>query len=286
MQIAVLGLGRMGQAVAQRLIEGGHDLTVWNRSPGKASDLVKAGAAEADRPDAAVGAADVVMVSLANDDAVRELILGTSPVREVIGSRPYLETSTISPSLSTELGRSFDRFVALPILGAPQAVQEGRAIYLAGGDAAVVGQLDPVWASLGGTLKRYPSPELASAGKLAVNLLLLSGIVTLAEAITVGRAGGLDDEQLMDLLSDSPMLAPGLKNRFKGVVEGTGPIWWTTTLAAKDARLALELAGSADHKLPVATAVHDLYQAAADASLDEEDMVAVARLYQERRGRP
>ncbi len=282
MKIAVLGLGRMGRAVAQRLIDGGHDLMVWNRSRGKADELVTGGASEADSPAAAVSGAEVVVVSLADDEAVHDLALRSATVRDAISSRPYLETSTISPALSAELGRAFDRFVALPILGAPQAVRGGQATYLAGGAATVIDQLGPVWHSLGGTLKRYPRPELASAGKLAVNLLLLSGIVTVAEALTVGRAGGLSDEQLTDLLFDSPMLATGFKNRFKGIVDGSGPAWWTTVLAAKDTRLAIEAARSADRDLPLATTVHDLYQAAVEASMDDEDMVAVARLYIER----
>jgi 3-hydroxyisobutyrate dehydrogenase-like beta-hydroxyacid dehydrogenase len=284
MKIAVLGLGRMGQALTLRLLDGDHELTIWNRSSGKTDELVTRGASGADSPEAAISGAEVVVVSLADDDAVRNLALGSADVQNAIGSRLYLETSTISPALSAELGRTFDRFVALPILGAPQAVRSGQATYLAGGEAKVIDQLDPVWHSLGGTLKRYPRPELASAGKLAVNLLLLSGIVTLAEALTVGRAGGLSDEQLTDLLESSPMLAPGFKNRFKGVVDGSGPAWWTTALAAKDARLAIEAARSAGHELPLATTVRDRYQGAAEASMDNQDMVAVARLYDDRRG--
>jgi 3-hydroxyisobutyrate dehydrogenase-like beta-hydroxyacid dehydrogenase len=284
MNIAVLGLGRMGQALAHRLIDGDHDLTVWNRSKGRAGDLVEMGASEADSPDGAVSAAEVVIVSLANDDAVRGLTVRSRAVRNAIGSRPYLETSTISPSLSAHLGRTYHGFVALPILGAPQAVRQGQATYLAGGQATLIGRLDPVWDSLGGTLKRYPGPELASAGKLAVNLLLLSGVVTLAEALTVGRAGGLNDEQLTDLLGNSPMLAPGLKNRFQGVIDGSGGGWWTNVLAAKDARLAIETAASAYRDLPVAAAVHDRYQAAVEAWMDDEDVVAVARLYHPKPG--
>jgi 3-hydroxyisobutyrate dehydrogenase-like beta-hydroxyacid dehydrogenase len=279
MKIAVLGLGRMGQALAQRLIDGNHDLMVWNRSKGRADQLVEDGASESDSPEAAISAAEVVVVSLSDDDAVRGLTVGSGAVREAIGSRPYLETSTISPSLSAELGRAFDQFVALPILGAPQAVRDGKATYLAGGEARVVDRLDPLWQSLGGTLKRYARPELASAGKLATNLLLLSGVVTLAEALTVGRSGGLSDEELTDLLGDSPMLAPGLKNRFRGVVEGSGSAWWTTVLAAKDARLAVEAARSAGRDLPLATTVHDRFRAAAEANMDAEDIVAVAQLY-------
>lgn len=275
MRIALLGLGRMGRAVGHRLIGTGHDLTVWNRSGDKAGELVAKGATEADTPEAAIGSSDAVFVSLSNDAAVRDL---TARIRDALAGRPYLETTTISAGLSAELGASFDQFVALPILGGPQAVVDGHALYLAGGREDVLDQLGAVWDSLG-TVKRYARPELASAGKLAVNLLLVSGLATLAEALVVGRAGGLTDEQLTDLLTATPMLAPGLQNRFEGVVKGEGPLWWTTLLAAKDTRLAIEVAESADRMLPVAACVLDLFQQAADSGLDDEDIVAVSRLY-------
>lgn len=277
MDIALLGLGRMGQALAERLLND-HDLTVWNRSRGKASHLVEDGATEAPNPGDAIDAADLVIVSLANDEAVRDLVL-SAPLRKKIGSRVYVETSTISPALSRDLDRAFERFVALPVLGGPQTVRDGQAIYLAGGKPSVTEILAPVLDSLGGKHKEYPRPELASAGKLAVNLLLLSGIVTVAEALAIGRAGGLDDDQLTDLLCDSPMLAPGFKNRFQGILEGSGPASWTTVLAAKDARLGIELARAAGVDLRLASTVRDVYQRAVDAWMDEDDIVSVGRLY-------
>ncbi|HEX3564009.1 MAG TPA: NAD(P)-dependent oxidoreductase [Acidimicrobiales bacterium] len=279
MKVAVLGLGRMGQAVAHRLQEGGHDLTVWNRTQGRAGDLVAAGAIEADSPGEAVAAVDLAISSLANDDAVRALALGAHGLVAQVGSRPYVDASTISPDLSSELAASSPHFVALPILGAPQAVREGQATYLAGGDTEVIDQLQPVLESLGGRLKRFDRPEKASTAKLAVNLLLLSGIAAVAEALAVGRAGELTDDQLVDLLGESPMLAPGMKNRFQGLVEGSGPTWWTTVLAAKDARLATEVAQGRGKELRLASVVHDLYQEAAEKGFDHEDIIAVANLY-------
>ena len=279
MKVAVLGLGRMGQAIAHRLQEGGHDLTVWNRTQGRADELVTAGAIEADSPGEAVAAVDIAMSSLANDDAVRALGLGADGLVAQMGSRPYVDASTISPDLSAELAKSSSHFVALPILGAPQAVRDGQATYLAGGDADVVDQLQPVLGSLGGRLKRFDRPEKASTAKLAVNLMLLSGIAAVAEALTVGRAGELTDDQLIDLLGESPMLAPGMKNRFQALVEGSGPTWWTTVLAAKDARLAAEAARAGGKELRLAPVVHDLYQEAAEGGFDHEDIVAVANLY-------
>jgi 3-hydroxyisobutyrate dehydrogenase-like beta-hydroxyacid dehydrogenase len=279
MKIAVLGLGRMGQAIAHRLQEGGHDLTVWNRTGGRAEELVGAGATEADSPGHAVTAVDLAISSLANDDAVRELTLGAGGLLAEMGQRPYVDASTISPHLSRELGESSPNFVALPVLGAPQAVRDGQATYLAGGDAGVIDRLQPVLESLAGQHKRYDRPEKASTAKLAINLMLLSGIATVAEALTVGRAGGLTDDQLTDLLGDSPMLAPGLKNRFQALVDGSGPTWWTTALGAKDAGLATEVALARGKELRLARAVHDVYQAAADGGFDDEDIVAVANLY-------
>lgn len=265
----------MGRALAARLLETGHEVTVWNRSPGRADELVGKGATEVRAPEEAVEAAGAVFISLSDDDAVRDL---TGRLRDGLSSRPYLETTTISAALSAELGRSFDQFVALPILGGPQAVVDAKALYLAGGPGDLLDRLGALWDSLG-TVKRYARPELASAGKLAVNLMLVSALATLAEALTVGRAGGLSDDELTDLLTATPMLAPGLRNRFEGVVKGEGPLQWTTLLAAKDTRLAIEVAESADRMLPVAACVLDLFQQAADSGLDDEDIVAVSRMY-------
>lgn len=279
MKIALLGLGRMGQALGQRLLDGGHDLTVWNRSPGKAGELVERGATDFEAREDAIAPAEVVLSSLSNDDAVRELALEENGIRSVLGERTYADTSTISPRLSAELGRSFDRFVALPVLGAPTAVRSGDATYLAGGTKETIERIQPVLASLSDNVKRYPRPELASTAKLAVNLLLLAGVVALAEAMAVARAGGLDDEQITDLLSASPMVAPGLKNRFEGVRDGAGPTWWTVTLGAKDAGLAEEVAADGGVDLLLTPSVWETYRAAAEGGYADEDIVAVSRLY-------
>ncbi len=282
MRIAVLGMGRMGRAVAGRLLEGGHRVSVWNRTPGRAGDLVGAGATEAGDIDAAVSGAEVVVTSLANDDAVRETALGERGLVASIGEATYLDASTVSPSLVRELDDAFDRFAALPILGAPQAVSGGKATYLAGGRPELLEALAPALDSLGGSVKRFDRPELAAVAKVSLNLLLLSGIATLAEAVTVGRAGGLDDGQLADLLGDSPMVAPGMRNRLGAVIDGTGPTLWTTTLAAKDGGLAVSLAKEHDKGLVLAPVLADLYrEAAARRGLADEDMAAVARLYGE-----
>jgi len=278
-KIAVIGLGRMGHAVAQRL-SGEHDLVLWNRTSEKGSDLLGDHTTWADSPADAVQGVDAVVTSLADDDAVRDLLFGQEGLAAALPPETTLvDASTISPSLSAEIDETLPHYVALPILGAPQAVLSGDAMYLAGGSDELMDSLGPLFASLGGQHKRYGSPPLACAGKLAVNLLLLSGIVTLAEAIEVGRAGGLGDEELRDLLHSTPMLAPGLSNRYDGVFAGHGETWWPPPLAAKDARLANDLANAGGAKLRLTPVLQAAYESAVEIGLADEDMVAVARIY-------
>lgn len=167
----------------------------------------------------------------------------------------------------------------MPILGSPSAVSEGTATYLLGGPPKATAIVEPLLPCLSRSIGRYESPPLASTAKLAVNLLLLDGIVALAESVAVGRSGGLNDAQIRELLADSPMVAPGLKPRFEGVLTGQMDPWWSTALGAKDARLAVEAAAEAGAEIPLTAWAQRRYQEAGAEGLADEDIVGVARLY-------
>jgi 3-hydroxyisobutyrate dehydrogenase len=279
MDVAVLGMGRMGRALAGRLLEGGHRVAVWNRSKGRAGEVVSAGARETQSVADAVDGVDVAITMLANDDAVRAVALGE--LRSSIGAKTfYVDCSTVSPQLSGELAETFPaEFLAMPVVGNPAVVRAGRAVFLAGGNAGIVDHLQPVLSSLSDTIRRYDTAPLAITAKLATNLLLLSEVVALAESFAVGRSGGLSDDQLRDLLGTSPLLAPGLKNRFEDVLTGSQEGWWTTVLGAKDVGLALDIARAADVELPAAQVVQQRYEKAAASGLDDADIAAVTELY-------
>ncbi|HEY3895523.1 MAG TPA: NAD(P)-dependent oxidoreductase [Pseudonocardiaceae bacterium] len=279
MDVAVLGMGRMGRALAARLLEGGHRVVVWNRSKGKAGDVVSAGAREAHSVADAVDGVEVVITMLANDEALRAVALGE--LRSSIGAKTiYVDCSTVSPKMTGELAEAFPaRFLAMPVVGSPVAVRAGHAVFLAGGNAGIVERLQPVLSSLSDTVRRYDTAPLAITAKLANNLLLLSEVVALAESFAVGRSGGLSDDQLRDLLGTSPLVAPGLQNRFEDVLTGSQEGWWTTVLGAKDAGLAFDVAREADVELPAARLVQQLYEKAAASGLDDADVAAVTELY-------
>jgi len=272
-------MGRMGAALARRLLQGGHEVVIWNRTPGKANDVVAAGAREARSLPGAADGAGLVLTSLSDDAAVRSVALGDSGLQKHLpDGATYIETSTVSPQLTEELAGLFGSFVAMPVLGGPAAVGEGSATYLAGGTEEALGRLEPVLAALGGPVRRYASPALASTAKLTVNFLLLSGLVSLVESLAVGRSGGLSDVQLRELLAG--VIAPGLRNRFEAVIGGPWSGWWTTALAAKDAGLAIELAKSGGYELHVGSGARDAYLRAATEGYAGEDIAAVRHIYE------
>ncbi len=279
MRIAVLGMGRMGQALAGRLIDEGHEVAIWNRTAGRAADLLDRGAREPGSIHAALEGVELVMSILANDQAVRDVAWGEGGIRSGLPSGcAYADCSTISPGLADELDDDFPRFVAMPILGSPSQVASGQASYLIGAADSVAGAVEPLFPGLSEKTFRYYRPSTASVAKVTVNLLLLDGVVALGEAFAVGRAGGRTDGQLRELLGSSPMVAPGLRYRFEGVLTGEQETFWTTALGAKDAGLAVDVAESAGVDLPVTAAVRDLYSQAADHA-DAEDIALVARRY-------
>lgn len=279
MNISVLGMGRMGQALAGRLLGSGHQVIVWNRSPGRAPGLVDSGAREAGSITDAVGEAELVITSLANDEAVRAVALGDDGIRASLPEgATYVDASTVAPPTTRELDGAFPRFVAMPVLGSPSQTESGQAIFLIGADEHGAGAVDPLFPALSEKRIRYREPAMASAAKLSVNLLLLDGVVALSEAFAAGRAGGLTDDQLRELLGDSPMVAPGLKYRFEGILTGQQEPLWSTVLGVKDARLAVELARSAGEDLPLTSTAQEMYEKAAARS-DQADIASVSQLY-------
>jgi len=279
MKIAVLGTGRMGTALAERLLGAGHEVVVWNRSPERAKQAVAAGARAAGSVEEAVEGAGAVLTSLSDDVAVRQVALGEGGLRATLGDgAPYLESSTVSPKLTAELAGIFAHFAAVPVVGGPAAVSAGEATYLVGTTDATFEKIAPLLQSLGERQRRYASAPVASAAKLAVNFLLLSGAVCLAESFAVGRAGGLSDEQLRDLLGAA--VAPGLRNRFEALLGSPEQGWWTTALGAKDASLAVDLAESGGTELQVAPAVRDAFLRAARQGYAGEDIAAVRHMYE------
>lgn len=281
MRITVVGLGHMGSALAVRLAGAGQEVRVWNRSPGKAGDAVAAGAVEAPSLEEGVAGADVVLTMLSDDAAVRGLVLGDGGLGRLVegAGGVYVDSSTVSPGLSAELAGAIGRYAAMPVLGSPEAVTSGQATLLLGGTEAALGAAREVARAVSERVAEVGTAPQTLAAKVTSNYLLLAGLPVLAEAFEIARAGGLDDETIGALLKESPLVAPGLRNRFDAVLTGSREGWFSTALGGKDVGLGLALAGGAGRRLEIATAVEALYERAASSGLGDADVAAIGLLY-------
>ncbi len=282
MRLAVVGMGKMGHAVAERLLGGGHAVTVWNRTPHKADDLVAKGVREAATSAGAAEATEATFTSLADDDAVLTVVTRADGVAAGLGDGVLIDASTVSPETTVQINEAVSgRLLASPILGAPAAVVSGEAAYLIGGPREFYDRLRPAYEALADQgRRRYvgDNAKVATTLKLLSNYLLMSGIATLAETVAAAQAVGLADDLIRDYFSQLPLLAPALRNRLDDIVSGDHDGWFSTTFGAKDVRLAEDLARMHGVRLPLAEVVKRRYEQAAAEGWGNADIAAVVEL--------
>jgi 3-hydroxyisobutyrate dehydrogenase-like beta-hydroxyacid dehydrogenase len=278
MKIAILGTGHMGRAVAKRLLRSGHAINVWNRSPGKSRELESMGAAAAPTIREAVSGAEAVLMSLTADEAVKAVALGPQGAIAALSPGAILaDLSTVSPDTSRHLAAATPagRFVDAPILGGPEATENGKAKLLLGGDQTLIQSYDGLWRDIADECYYCGVSGTATTLKLLSNLMLVGGTTLLAEAIVTAQRSGVDNGVLKGVFKQSPAIAPGVVVRFDDILEGNHDGWWTVKLAEKDMSLALGLAEKQALHLTVAEAAVESLERADKAGLGEKDLGAV-----------
>ncbi|WP_040835512.1 NAD(P)-dependent oxidoreductase [Nocardia brevicatena] len=275
MRIAIIGLGRMGCALAERLLDRGHIVSVWNRTPGRAGTLQEQGARVMGSPDDVGDKRDAVFLCLADDRSTLDVAAPKGEARAGWAQTLVVNTGTVAPEVITALAHAYgDRFVDAPILGAPQALRSGSATFIVGGPASARAALAPVWQGFAGALDAGDRPESAAVLKLLNNQMLLVQLAAIAETIRAGRAAGVDDAALAATLRASPLMAAGLRNRIDGFFDPAHAGWFSSVQAVKDVTLALGLA-EGDAPLPVTEAARDAYRQVAREGWETQDVTAL-----------
>lgn len=273
MRLAICGLGAMGRAFAERALDAGHDVTVWNRSPGKAEDLVDRGAKAAGSPAEAAAAADVTLVIVTDDEAALQVCLGEAggdpdvAVVAGLGEHGMLAgASTVSPGTARRIASAGpdDHVLDTPILGAPTAVREGKGRFLVGGSDASYDRIRPLLESLCADAVHCGPAGSGATMKLAANLLLVAGVTALAEAVQVARAQGVDDTHITAAFDGSLVMSQAQALRLQPVLDPEHPGWFGPALARKDIRLVSALAEEAGLDVRIAPAVADLLDKVVD----------------------
>ena len=266
MKVGFIGLGHMGSAMAGRLVQGGHNVTVFNRTARKAQSLVDRGAhLAAHVADACQG--DVVITMLTDDDAVEQVVFGESGVLQNLGERTiHVSMSTTGLALSKKLAdmhaTESRRFVAAPVFGRPNVAAQGKLFIVAAGEPDVIDVCKPLFDAMGQkTLRIGEVPQAANLVKLSSNFITASVMEALSEAMALIRKGGIDPHQYFELLTSTIFTCPVFTNYGGGIANGKSEAGgFAASLGEKDIRLALAAAQTLRVPMPLASVVHDRLQ--------------------------
>jgi 3-hydroxyisobutyrate dehydrogenase-like beta-hydroxyacid dehydrogenase len=290
--VGFIGLGQMGAAMAGSLLRAGHEVSVYNRTPGKAQELVDRGARRAaDVADACRGGAVVTM--LADDNAVEAVVFGEGGVlRSLSAGAVHASMSTISLALCERLAAEHaaagQRFVAAPVFGRPDAATLSRLVIVAAGDPDAVDACAPLFAAMGQkTVPVGPAPRAASVLKLSGNFLVASVVEALGEALALVRKAGIDPRGYVELLTSTFFPGPVFAT-YGGIIanERYQPAGFAATLGEKDIRLTLAAAEGLGVPMPLAGLVHGRLQALIARGGAQLDWSAVAKLAADDAGLP
>ncbi|MGH8945097.1 MAG: NAD(P)-dependent oxidoreductase [Acidimicrobiia bacterium] len=277
MRIAIVGLGAMGTAIAERLLASGQEVVVWNRTPERAKPLIAAGARVAARAGEAANASDLV-ITMVTDPAA--LVAVTEHEQGVIpalrADSLLVEMSTVGPAAIGRLAQRLPEGTSLldaPVLGSVRQAQQGVLKIFVGGDQAALERARPILELLGEVLHVGPLGAGAAA-KLVANSTLFGVLAVLGEAIALGEALGLTRSALLEVLRATPV-AEQAERRWPSIIGSTYPRRFGLSLARKDSDLIAAAAARARVDLRVATGAGSWLADADAAGWGELDYSAV-----------
>jgi 3-hydroxyisobutyrate dehydrogenase len=279
-QIAVLGTGIMGLAMARNLRKAGLAVRAWNRTPARAQVITEVGGTHAHTPAAAARGADVVLTMLSDGPAVESAMVG--PEGALSTMRPgtlWLQMSTIGVEPTERMialarGAAVD-FVDAPVIGTRQPAEAGTLTVMASGDPALQARCTPVFAAVGERTLWLGSAGASSRLKLVANQWSTGMVALLAETVTLARALEVDPAAFFALIKGTPFTAPYAQIKGEHMIAAQFPPSFPLDMAHKDVRLALTAARRANRSLPVTSAIEQQYAAAESRGHGREDLSAI-----------
>jgi 3-hydroxyisobutyrate dehydrogenase len=273
MKIGVAGLGKMGSAIAERLIECGHELVVWNRSPQKTAQLVEKGATAARSAAELARAVEAIVTILFDADAIQGVYrIPDGILAADLSGKLVIDMSTVRPETSIALANDVrargGAFVECPVGGSTGPARQGKLLGMAGGEAADVARAKPILDQLCRRFEHFGPVGAGARMKLAVNLPLIVSYQALAEAFILSRPNGMDPVQLMEFFADTAGAPNVLKTRGpligKALAgEEVKPPAFDVDSICKDLRTMIAEAASLGAKLPLAEDTLTIFDEAA-----------------------
>ncbi len=281
-RIGFLGLGTMGAAMAGHLVRFGHPLTVWNRTPGRAAELVAQGATEVSTPAAVAAVSDAIVLCVSDTPDVESILFGPGGISD--GARAgslVIDCSTIAPGATRDMaGRLAARgveFADAPVSGGSEGAQKATLTIFVGALPAVFERARPILEVLGKTIT-HVGPIGSGQAVKAVNQVILAGTyLGVAEGIVLALKAGLDVEQVVSALGGGAAQSWVLVNRSGRMLANDYPLGFKVELHLKDLGIALGLAAESGVELPVTELCAEIERVLVETGHADDDMSAVAR---------
>jgi 3-hydroxyisobutyrate dehydrogenase len=281
-RIAFIGLGIMGRAMAQNLLQAGFSVIVYNRTRDRALPLQALGAEIAETPNAAAQAADVILTMVTDDDASRAVWLGEQGI--LAGAKPeaiLIESSTVSPNWIRELSRNSQGFCLLdaPVAGSKSQAESKELIFLVGGDYQSFSQVQPFLLAMGKSAMHFGATGSGILMKLISNLMIAVQVATLAEALNFAQRSGLDKMLVVQALSNGSAGSPVVRSKAAQIVAEDFIPNFALQLLHKDLGYALEEAGKQNAPLPTTAIAREFYCMAMMKGLGDQDFASIAQIF-------
>jgi 3-hydroxyisobutyrate dehydrogenase-like beta-hydroxyacid dehydrogenase len=279
MRVAVLGLGRMGAPIAERLEKAGHELSVWNRSPGPTAAFAERGIRVLNTPRQAWEHADACITMLSDDAAVEAVTLGDDGLLGGEAGDTVVDMSTIGPDTSARVGKECERhgvaFLRAPVSGNPSVVVAGNLGIMVSGPREAFDRLADTLRDIGPNLFYVGGGEEARIVKLALNLMIGGTAQLMSEALVLGEKYGIDRATMLEVMGGSAMGSPFVKYKTDALVADDYSSTFTASMLYKDLALALEAAHDVAAPLPVTAVTEQLVEACIATGMGDADFTAL-----------
>jgi 3-hydroxyisobutyrate dehydrogenase len=283
MKVGIVGTGKMGLAIGERLLNQGCELSVWNRTPSKAEPLLTKGAGAATSPRALAEQSDIVLSLLTDSVAIDAAYRGVDGLLSgSVAGKLFVEMSTVRPETQRALAKDVQvckaRLLECPVGGSTGPAREGKLLGFAGGDAADLEKARPILEKICRRIEHLGPVGAGCSMKLAINLPLMVYWQACSEALALCQPMGLDPARIIDIFSDSSGGPNVLKSRggmLVAALGGTAPLSVTFDIDSMRKDLATMIAEghSLGYAMPVTEQTLTCFDEAAGAGLGGSDVV-------------
>lgn len=290
MRIGFIGLGGMGQPMAENLLKAGHEVAVWNRSAAPVEALKAHGARVCATP-AEFTDSEVLITMLADDDISRDVVVEQGALAALPNGAIWINMATVSVAFTESMAqKTLARgcyYVAAPVLGRVDVAAAGNLNILTAGDGALLDKVEPIFDVLGSKTWRFgDKPAQAAAVKLAANFMLASAIEAMGESAALVGAYDVAPADFLGMLTCTLFSAPAYKNYGAMIAENRyTPAGFTMKLGLKDVRLAQQAAESKHVPMGIAGVLRDNYLDGLAHGDENLDWAALAKVSARRSGK-